>query len=97
MSDEYLDFLESVTAKLDHAVAEFKRGANHSGAKSIEQAVVLCEEHPSFATFRETNIGSMRDVLEACIRDAMHRRTDVRERLAVLLGRIEALAQIGLH
>jgi hypothetical protein len=97
MNDEYLDFLETVTAKLDHAVAQFKRWANRAGAKSIEQAVVLCEEHPAYATFREKNIGSMREVFEAWIRDAMHRRTDVGERLAALLRRIEALARIGLH
>jgi hypothetical protein len=95
--DAYSDFLEKVSDTLERAVAQFKARESGAAVKALEEAVVLCENYPAFATHQSDNIATMQDVLEAFIQNALQRRVDVGENLASLLRRIHALSGSGLH
>jgi hypothetical protein len=95
--EAFMSFLEAVAALLERAVKQLKAGDNVDGATTLERAVRLCESHPSFALRRGSHVETMRDVVAACISDAMHRRTDVEDQLGALLKRMEALGPSGLH
>jgi hypothetical protein len=95
--DPYVDFLERVSSELEQAVALFRTHEHAAAVKALGEAVALCGSHPAFALAEGSNIGSMSEVVQACIRDAMHCRLDVENALAALLLRIEALEKTGLH
>jgi hypothetical protein len=96
-SDRYFDFLESISAKLGRAVELFRAGSHAAGVLALEEVVILCESDPAFAVLKSDEIGRVCDVVDGCIRDAMHRRDNVAQGLGSLLQRLEALERTGLH
>jgi hypothetical protein len=93
--EAFMSFLEAAAALLKRAVKQLKAGDNVDGATTLERAVRVCESHPSFALRCGEQIACMRDVVEACVCNAMHRRTDVEDQLGNLLKRIERSVRRG--
>jgi hypothetical protein len=90
-------FYRAVGECLEDAVRHFKAGDPDAAAVSLADAVALCEQHPTYATHRNSDLGSsLQKIVHGCISNAIAKGRSGFKMLE-LLARIQAIPQIRLH